>query len=100
MTFATLTPEERAELEYLCAWIATDKNDLLKNPHTILKSGLDQFPKEQPQAVKPAMKRACISIEKAINDSKSRMENGHSSQANFDLFICDLRRVVEYLKAR
>lgn len=40
MTFATLTPEERAELECLCAWLSTQKSDVFKNPHTILAVAL------------------------------------------------------------
>lgn len=41
MTISSLSSEERAELEYLCAWLSTQKSDVFKNPHTILRAGLD-----------------------------------------------------------
>lgn len=45
MTISSLTPEERAELETLCAWLSTQKSDVFKNPFTILRTGLDHPPK-------------------------------------------------------
>lgn len=54
MTISSLSSEERAELEYLCAWIATDKNDLLKDPHTILRMALNLCPTKPAPAPHPA----------------------------------------------
>lgn len=54
MTFATITHEERDELENLCAWLSTQKSDVFKNPFTILEAALNQFPADPTPAIEPA----------------------------------------------